>query len=307
MSGDVAGAAMGQQGAAEQSSGQQSSGQQSSGQQGTVEPAGGQEGAGPRPQDAAEQAFGQQGAGPQGAAEQAFGQQSAGPQGAAEQAAAGQQSAGPQGAAEQAAAGQQGAGPQGAGPQGPAEQGAMDSTIRQGIEELSRAGWQVPWPESPISGTGPQERAELEVAFATAMRRTGSLMQLMGQAAADRIGINSTDLNCLNILSFSGHMTAGELAKATGLTTASITGVIDRLEEAGFVRRERDPHDRRRVVVRLSLDKAVSDVASVFAPMLRDWREMATRYSDDELRLIVDFYGRVEQVFRKHLLRLRDE
>jgi len=297
MSGDVAGAAMGQQGAAEQSSGQQSSGQQSSGQQGTVEPAGGQEGAGPRPQDAAEQAFGQQGAGPQGA----------GPQGAAEQAAAGQQSAGPQGAAEQAAAGQQGAGPQGAGPQGPAEQGAMDSTIRQGIEELSRAGWQVPWPESPISGTGPQERAELEVAFATAMRRTGSLMQLMGQAAADRIGINSTDLNCLNILSFSGHMTAGELAKATGLTTASITGVIDRLEEAGFVRRERDPHDRRRVVVRLSLDKAVSDVASVFAPMLRDWREMATRYSDDELRLIVDFYGRVEQVFRKHLLRLRDE
>ena len=286
MSGDVAGAAMGQQGAAEQSSGQQSSGQQ-----GTVEPAGGQEGAGPRPQDAAEQAFGQQGAGPQGAAEQAFGQQSAGPQGAAEQ----------------AAAGQQGAGPQGAGPQGPAEQGAMDSTIRQGIEELSRAGWQVPWPESPISGTGPQERAELEVAFATAMRRTGSLMQLMGQAAADRIGINNTDLNCLNILSFSGHMTAGELAKATGLTTASITGVIDRLEEAGFVRRERDPHDRRRVVVRLSLDKAVSDVASVFAPMLRDWREMATRYSDDELRLIVDFYGRVEQVFRKHLLRLRDE
>ena len=276
MSGDVAGAAMGQQGAAEQSSGQQSSGQQSSGQQGTVEPAGGQEGAGPRPQDAAEQAFGQQ-------------------------------SAGPQGAAEQAAAGQQGAGPQGAGPQGPAEQGAMDSTIRQGIEELSRAGWQVPWPESPISGTGPQERAELEVAFATAMRRTGSLMQLMGQAAADRIGINSTDLNCLNILSFSGHMTAGELAKATGLTTASITGVIDRLEEAGFVRRERDPHDRRRVVVRLSLDKAVSDVASVFAPMLRDWREMATRYSDDELRLIVDFYGRVEQVFRKHLIRLRDE
>ena len=276
MSGDVAGAAMGQQGAAEQSSGQQSSGQQSSGQQGTVEPAGGQEGAGPRPQDAAEQASGQQGAGPQGAAEQA-------------------------------AAGQQGAGPQGAGPQGPAEQGAMDSTIRQGIEELSRAGWQVPWPESPTSGTGPQERAELEVAFATAMRRTGSLMQLMGQAAADRIGINSTDLNCLNILSFSGHMTAGELAKATGLTTASITGVIDRLEEAGFVRRERDPHDRRRVVVRLSLDKAVSDVASVFAPMLRDWREMATRYSDDELRLIVDFYGRVEQVFRKHLLRLRDE
>jgi DNA-binding MarR family transcriptional regulator len=268
MSGDLAGAAMGQQSTAEQSSGQQ----------GTVEAAAGQEGAGP--QGAAEQA-----AAAQAAAEQAAGQAGAGPQGTAER------------DARQA----------GAGPQGAAGEGAADSTARQGIEELSRAGWELPWPESPTSGTGPQERAELEVAFATAMRRTGSLMQLMGQAAADRIGINNTDLNCLNILSFSGHMTAGELAKATGLTTASITGVIDRLEEAGFVRRERDPHDRRRVVVRLSLDKAVSDVASVFAPMLRDWREMARRYSDDELRLIVDFYGRVEQVFRKHLIRLRDE
>ena len=232
--------------------------------------------------------------------QQSTAEQSSGQQGTVE-AAAGQEGAGPPGAAAQTA------GRAGAGPQGAAEEDAAGSTTRQGAAELSRAGWELPWPESPISGTGPQERAELEVAFATAMRRTGSLMQLMGQAAADRIGINNTDLNCLNILSFSGHMTAGELAKATGLTTASITGVIDRLEEAGFVRRERDPHDRRRVVVRLSLDKAVSEVASVFAPMLRDWREMATRYSDDELRLIVDFYGRVEQVFRKHLLRLRDE
>jgi DNA-binding MarR family transcriptional regulator len=144
------------------------------------------------------------------------------------------------------------------------------------------------------------------VAFATAMRRTGSLMQLVGQAAADRVGINSTDLNCLNILSFSGHMTAGELAKATGLTTASITGVIDRLEQAGFVTRERDPHDRRRVVVTLSLDRAMREVASVFLPIMRDWRELASRYSDDELRLIVDFYTRMERVFRDHLVRLRD-
>ncbi len=167
-------------------------------------------------------------------------------------------------------------------------------------------GWDVPWAESPTTGTGPPGRAELELAFATAMRRTGSLMQLMGQAAADRIGINATDLNCLNILSFSGHMTAGELARATGLTTASITGVIDRLEEAGYVSRERDPRDRRRVVVTLVLDQAMRNVASVFLPVMRDWREMSARYSDDELRLIVDFYARMEQVFRAHLVRLRD-
>jgi DNA-binding MarR family transcriptional regulator len=127
----------------------------------------------------------------------------------------------------------------------------------------------------------------------------------MNQAAADRIGINATDLNCLNILSFNGQMTAGELARATGLTTASITGVVDRLEEAGFVRRERDPRDRRRVVIRLVLETALRDVASVFLPMMRDWQQMAARYSDDELRLIVDFYDRMQGVLREHLTRLR--
>ena len=145
---------------------------------------------------------------------------------------------------------------------------------------------------------GDPERAELAAAFGAAIRRTGSLMQLMSQAAADRIGINSTDLNCLNILSFSGQMTAGELARATGLTTASITGVVDRLEEAGFVRRERDPRDRRRVVIRLVLETALRDVASVFQPMMRDWQQMAARYSDDELRLIVGFYDRMGEVLR---------
>jgi DNA-binding MarR family transcriptional regulator len=227
--------------------------------------------------------------------------------------ASGQQGAGLEGAADPASGHDGGAEPasgvaeRAAGREGAVGGTAVGGTVPESPEELSRAGWELPWAEAPFNGARPQERAELEVAFATAMRRTGSLMQLMGQAAADRIGINNTDLNCLNILSFSGHMTAGELARATGLTTASITGVIDRLEEAGFVRREGDPHDRRRVVVRLSLDKAVKEVASVFVPMLRDWREMAARYSDDELRLIVDFYGRVEQVFRKHLIRLRDE
>jgi len=249
-----------------------------------AEPASGQ-------QVRAEPASGQQGAG-QGTADPASGQEG----GAEPASGVAEQAAGRERAVSGTAAGGTSVGGTGAG-----------VTTPQSPEELSRAGWELPWAESPFSRASPQERAELEVAFATAMRRTGSLMQLMGQAAADRIGINNPDLNCLNILSFSGHMTAGELARATGLTTASITGVIDRLEEAGFVRRERDPHDRRRVVVRLSLDKAVKEVASVFVPMLRDWREMAARYSDDELRLIVDFYGRVEQVFRKHLIRLRDE
>src|SRR5258708_5245095 len=171
-----------------------------------------------------------------------------------------------------------------------------------GADPADRA-WNLPWAEPWAAGE--PERAELAASFGAAIRKTGSLMQLLNMAAADRIGINATDLNCLNILSFSGQMTAGELARATGLTTASITGVVDRLEEAGYVRRERDPRDRRRVVIRLVLETALRDVASVFLPMVRDWQQMADPYTDDELRLIVEFYGRMEQVLRTHLARLR--
>src|SRR5262249_36746560 len=174
--------------------------------------------------------------GQQGGAEQASGQQGTGQPDAAEPGTAGQPGAAEPGTAEQASGGHQGTAQHGSAEPGAGREGGVSGTTRESLEDLSRAGWEVPWAESLTSGAGPQERAELELAFATAMRRTGSLMQLMGQAAADRIGINSTDLNCLNILSFSGHMTAGELAKATGLTTASITGAIDRLEEAGFLR-----------------------------------------------------------------------
>jgi len=198
MSGDSAGAAMrppdaepasGQQVRAEPASGQQGAGQ------GTADPASGQEGG-------AEPASG--------VAEQAAGRETAVSGTAVGGTAAGGTAVGGTAAGGTAVGGT-----------------AAGDTTPQSPEELSRAGWELPWAESPFGGAKPQERAELELAFATAMRRTGSLMQLMGQAAADRIGINNTDLNCLNILSFSGHMTAGELARATGLTTASITGVID--------------------------------------------------------------------------------
>src|SRR5450755_725800 len=166
-------------------------------------------------------------------------------------------------------------------------------------------GWDVPWAEPFGAGAGPPEREQLAAAFGTAVRRTSSLMQLVSQVAADRIGINATDLNCLNILSFSGHMTAGELARATGLTTASITGVVDRLEAAGYVRRERDARDRRRVVVHLMLDRALRDVAPLFLPMVAAWQQLAAGYTDGELALIVEFYARMEQVFRDQVIRLR--
>ena len=171
--------------------------------------------------------------------------------------------------------------------------------------EPAQRPWDAPWP-APISRAERPERAQLEATFAVELRRTGALMQLMGQAAADRVGINPTDLNCLNILSLSGQMTAGQLARATGLTTASITGVVDRLEEAGYVRRERDTEDRRRVLVHVVTERAMADVARVFLPLIGGLRELAASYSDDELRLAVEVYQRVGQLIREKLALLRE-
>src|SRR5580693_8702428 len=137
------------------------------------------------------------------------------------------------------------------------------------------------------------ERRRLEGEFLLAMRRAGSIMQLLGQVSADRIGINATDLNCLNLVAL------------TGQSTASITGVLDRLEEGGFVRRVRDPHDRRRVIVELADGPGLREVGSTFAPVVKAWRATAADYSDDELRLLLEFQGKLEEIMRSQLDRLR--
>src|SRR5262252_4299348 len=153
----------------------------------------------------------------------------------------------------------------------------------------------------------PGGRRRIEGEFLLAVRRAGSVMQLLGAASAERIGINVTDLNCLNILALGGHLTAGELARRTGLTTASITGVLDRLEESGFVRRERDPHDRRRVIVRLDAARGLRDVAPVFAPVIAAWQAVAARYTDEQLSLILEFQHELEQIMRDRLVELRGD
>src|SRR5215468_4932005 len=92
-------------------------------------------------------------------------------------------------------------------------------------------------------------RDELLAALVGEFREMSAATVMFHQAVADRLGMNITDHKCADILARTGPITAGDLARRTGLTTGAITGVIDRLEREGFVRRVRDPHDRRRVIV----------------------------------------------------------
>jgi DNA-binding PadR family transcriptional regulator len=70
---------------------------------------------------------------------------------------------------------------------------------------------------------------------------------------------------------------------------ASVTGVLDRLEAAGYVRRERDPHDRRRVIVALDAERGLRDIVPVFAPVMAAWQAIAEQYTDEQLTLILAF------------------
>src|SRR5688572_8509380 len=97
-----------------------------------------------------------------------------------------------------------------------------------------------------------RDREELETAFDAAARRMGSMATLHNHAIAEAIGLHQTDQEALDLLDWAEPLTAGEIARHLGLSSGAVTGLLDRLEAGGWVRRERDANDRRRVFVHLS-------------------------------------------------------
>ena len=86
------------------------------------------------------------------------------------------------------------------------------------------------------------------------VRRMGAQSVILSEVMAKRFGLHTTDLECLDLIFLRKDPTAGELAKATGLTSGAVTALIDRLQNAGYVERVADPSDRRRVHVRIKPD-----------------------------------------------------
>jgi DNA-binding MarR family transcriptional regulator len=136
--------------------------------------------------------------------------------------------------------------------------------------------------------SSPSDRARLLAAVLQEVRRMTAQSVLISDAVSARFGLASSDLECLDLALLSGGATAGEFARATGLTTGAITGVIDRLERAGYVRREKDPADRRKVVVR-ARPAMTRRIAPVYDSLQREMTALWTRYRDGELELILDF------------------
>jgi len=133
----------------------------------------------------------------------------------------------------------------------------------------------------------------------------GADIDAVGQAAAAHIGINQTDLICLNALFRQGPMSAGQLASAIGLTSGATTTAIDRLERAGYVHRRNDPTDRRRVVVVASEDGARQAFA-LFDGLLDALAALANTYTEAQLALLTDLIRDFRQIVTQYAAGLRD-
>ncbi len=150
------------------------------------------------------------------------------------------------------------------------------------------------------------DKAELVAELVDMMRDLSTATILFHQAVADRLAMNVTDHKCAGILARSGPITAGELAVRTGLTTGAITGVIDRLEKAGFVRRARDAGDRRRVIVEPDLKQIERKIGPLFESMGRETALMFSGYGAQELSLIRDFAVRSLRIADQETRKLRE-
>jgi DNA-binding MarR family transcriptional regulator len=131
-------------------------------------------------------------------------------------------------------------------------------------------------------------RAALLQELENAMRKASSQGAMFAKIVADRAGISSADMDCIDFVNVEGRMTAGRLAELTGLTTGAITGVIDRLEKAGFVRRERDDSDRRKVFI-VPVAERMMEMGRPYELVKRAMRKQSEAYSDAELELLVRY------------------
>src|SRR5918997_765250 len=125
------------------------------------------------------------------------------------------------------------------------------------------------------------------------------------QAVAERSGMNLTDLQCTNILTSTGPIAAGRLAEEMGLTTGAITGVVNRLERAGYVRREKDPADARRVVVRPDMEALERAGAGFLGSQERVLDALLADYDDRDLAVFLEILRKANAITREETARLR--
>ncbi|MET0227392.1 MAG: MarR family transcriptional regulator [Actinomycetes bacterium] len=150
-------------------------------------------------------------------------------------------------------------------------------------------------------------RAELLERLALAGRASSVATVMFHTAVAARQGLNATAAKALDLRDRSGPLTAGELARQTGLAPASVTGLITRLEHKGFARRIPNPDDRRSVLVEVDVERLYARVAPLFGDWVRSLQELFAGYTDDQLEVILHFLTEAARRQQEATARLTDD
>lgn len=148
-------------------------------------------------------------------------------------------------------------------------------------------------------------REQLLELFNEELRSFSTETIMFHQNVAERLGLNSTDHKCLDIILRNYPMTAGKLAEMTGFTTGTVTGVIDRLEKASYVYRDKDPNDRRRVIINVHLQKVEKEILPLFTSFSQSMRELFEKYNDQEIKFLFDFVARSRAILHEESKKVR--
>lgn len=150
-------------------------------------------------------------------------------------------------------------------------------------------------------------RAELIARIGPAMQAFQRALDGFDQRVAERLGLNRTDMLCLELAMEDAARTPGEIAAAAGLTTGGVTTAIDRLERAGYVTRVRDSADRRRVLVRPT-EHAIERAMGMYGPMVEDGVTYLSGLDEATLTRLLEFVDFNTELYRSHADRLvRDQ
>jgi DNA-binding MarR family transcriptional regulator len=149
-------------------------------------------------------------------------------------------------------------------------------------------------PESP---EGRRRRRRSATAIKDALRELSNQLSLLNHHVGARVELKDVDLDCLDLIARHGPLSPSAIARRTGLHPATMTGILDRLERGGWVVRERDPSDRRAVVVR-ALRERGAELFGLYAGMNSSMDRLLAGYQDAELELLADFLRRTTDAGR---------
>lgn len=134
-------------------------------------------------------------------------------------------------------------------------------------------------------------------------RRLSAAAVLFHEAVGQRLGLSPVDHRALTLIHDHAPLTAGTLAGWTGLTPGAVTGLLDRLERAGLVRRSADPADRRRILIE-PITEGGQALDEVFAELSAAMARFMTKYDDRELATITDYVRNTIDVLHEQTRRL---